>query len=185
MGVRDGENTAEHSYTELKSAASIHDARPDALTSPQTMILRSCILRAPQGVPKASCKRTAVLSMLCCHGFIHSGHGATDGSRIMIPMHPAARPSVLIVTPLVSRHSHAPDVPAQSMRCRGQGRCDAEMGRDRKAVEIIRDEKITRFLGVPTQSADLMIARVSMENGFDTLDYLGSGGAKRARRTSC
>jgi acyl-CoA synthetase (AMP-forming)/AMP-acid ligase II len=48
-----------------------------------------------------------------------------------------------------------------------------------EAVRIIRDEKITRFLGVPTQSADLMTAAREMDETLPTLDYMGSGGAKR------
>lgn len=47
------------------------------------------------------------------------------------------------------------------------------------AVRLIRDEKVTRFLGVPTQSADLAEAAARLGEPLDTLDYLGAGGAKR------
>jgi len=49
----------------------------------------------------------------------------------------------------------------------------------REAVRVINREKVTRFLGVPSQSAELM--GVVREIGVDlpTLQYLGSGGAKR------
>ncbi len=47
------------------------------------------------------------------------------------------------------------------------------------AVNLVRDEKITRFLGVPTQSADLSEAAERMGEPLETLNYLGAGGAKR------
>lgn len=47
------------------------------------------------------------------------------------------------------------------------------------AVETIERENITRFLGVPTQSADLMQAAVRMGRSLDGLQYVGAGGAKR------
>jgi acyl-CoA synthetase (AMP-forming)/AMP-acid ligase II len=47
------------------------------------------------------------------------------------------------------------------------------------AVRLIRDEKVTRLLGVPTQSADLLEAAARMGESLETLDYIGSGGAKR------
>jgi len=47
------------------------------------------------------------------------------------------------------------------------------------AVNTIEREKITRFLGVPTQSADLMQAAKQMGKTLDGLQYVGAGGAKR------
>lgn len=49
----------------------------------------------------------------------------------------------------------------------------------RAAVEAIRDEEVTRFLGVPTQCADIANVAAQMGEPLPTLDYLGSGGAKR------
>lgn len=49
----------------------------------------------------------------------------------------------------------------------------------REAIDLINREKVTRFLGVPTQSADLMEAAREVGAGLPSLIYLGSGGAKR------
>ncbi|MBB97148.1 MAG: long-chain fatty acid--CoA ligase [Rhodobacteraceae bacterium] len=48
-----------------------------------------------------------------------------------------------------------------------------------EAVRLIRDEKVTRLLGVPTQTADLMECAARMGEPLDSLKFLGSGGAKR------
>lgn len=48
-----------------------------------------------------------------------------------------------------------------------------------EAVRLIDEEKITRFLGVPTQAAELRAAATRLGSGLESLDYLGSGGAKR------
>jgi long-chain acyl-CoA synthetase len=47
------------------------------------------------------------------------------------------------------------------------------------AARLIEDEKVTRFLGVPTQSADLISAADEAGLSLESLDYLGAGGAKR------
>ncbi|GGA27930.1 class I adenylate-forming enzyme family protein [Neptunicoccus cionae] len=47
------------------------------------------------------------------------------------------------------------------------------------AVRVIEAENITRFLGVPTQSADLMAAAKRMGTTLPCLQYVGAGGAKR------
>lgn len=51
---------------------------------------------------------------------------------------------------------------------------DAEL-----AVHLIRDEEVTRFMGVPTQSADLIAAAARLGETLPSLTILGSGGAKR------
>ncbi|MEM1159829.1 MAG: class I adenylate-forming enzyme family protein [Pseudomonadota bacterium] len=48
-----------------------------------------------------------------------------------------------------------------------------------RAVEVINREKVTRFLGVPTQSADLLAAAKDTGVEMPSLIYVGSGGAKR------
>ena len=47
------------------------------------------------------------------------------------------------------------------------------------ALKLIDQEKITRFLGVPTMTADMTLANKSMQLKIPSLQYLGSGGAKR------
>ena len=89
----------------------------------------------------------------------------------------APRPAVLIVTPLfhvtATHPSFMLSMPAGA-KIVVMPKWDA-----RKAVELIRDEKITRFLGVPTQSADLVVAAREMGEELPWLTYIGSGGAKR------
>ena len=48
-----------------------------------------------------------------------------------------------------------------------------------EAIKLINREKVTRFLGVPTQSADLMEAARETGSELPSLVYLGAGGAKR------
>ncbi|MEL6735183.1 MAG: class I adenylate-forming enzyme family protein, partial [Pseudomonadota bacterium] len=48
-----------------------------------------------------------------------------------------------------------------------------------EAAQIIDREQITRFLGVPTQSAELRVAAQAMGSTLPSLEFLGSGGAKR------
>ena len=49
----------------------------------------------------------------------------------------------------------------------------------KEAVKIIEREGVTRFLGVPTQSADLMSEATRQGTSLSSLDFLGAGGAKR------
>ncbi len=89
----------------------------------------------------------------------------------------APRPSVLVVTPLFHVTATHPmfllSLPAGA-KLAMLYKWDAE-----EAVRVISKEKITRFLGVPTQSADLMEASERLGIDLPTLDYMGSGGAKR------
>jgi acyl-CoA synthetase (AMP-forming)/AMP-acid ligase II len=87
------------------------------------------------------------------------------------------RPSILVVTPLFHVTATHPmfllSLPAGA-KITLMHKWDAA-----EAVRIIRDEKITRFLGVPTQSADLMEAAKQMGEPLPSLEFVGSGGAKR------
>ena len=90
---------------------------------------------------------------------------------------PPPRPAGLIVTPLFHVTATHPlfllSMPAGA-KITVMAKWDAE-----QAVDIIRAEKITRFLGVPTQSADLLEAALRKNDPLETLDFLGAGGAKR------
>jgi len=90
---------------------------------------------------------------------------------------PAPRPSVLVVTPLFHVTATHPllllSFPAGAKLVLID-RWDAE-----QAVQLIESEKITRFLGVPTQSADLIAAAKRLGAALKSMDYLGAGGAKR------
>ena len=48
-----------------------------------------------------------------------------------------------------------------------------------EAVRLIKDEKVTNFVGVPTMSHELMLAAEDMGESLDTLMDLSAGGAKR------
>lgn len=89
----------------------------------------------------------------------------------------APRPVVLIVTPLFHVTATHPmfllSLPAGAKLVVMHKWCADT------AVRLIRDEAVTRFLGVPTQSADLMAAATRLGASLDTLDYIGAGGAKR------
>lgn len=93
------------------------------------------------------------------------------------PMQSPLPPAILVVTPLFHVTATHPmfllSLPAGAKVCL-MYKWDAN-----EAVRLISEEKITRFLGVPTQSAELMDAARLMGTSLDTLDYLGSGGAKR------
>ena len=93
------------------------------------------------------------------------------------PEAPAPRSIFLVATPLFHVTATHPvfllSLPAGS-KLVVMDRWDADA-----AVRLIREEKITRFLGVPTQSADLSEAAERMGETLETLDYIGAGGAKR------
>jgi len=90
---------------------------------------------------------------------------------------PLARPVVLICTPLF----HVTATHALWLQSIVLG---AKVVLLRKwdaaeAVRLIRRERVSRFVGVPTQSIDLMVAARSLGLEMPTLEYLGAGGAKR------
>lgn len=90
---------------------------------------------------------------------------------------PAERQSVLIVTPLFHVTATHPmfllSIPA------GAGVVLMRKWDAAAAVRLIERHKITRFLGVPTQSAELLDAARAAGAALDSLEYLGAGGAKR------
>ncbi len=90
---------------------------------------------------------------------------------------PAPRPVILIVTPLFHVTATHPmfllSLPAGAKLVVMHKWCADT------AARLIDREKVTRFLGVPTQSADLMEAASRLGLTLDSLEYLGSGGAKR------
>lgn len=86
-------------------------------------------------------------------------------------------PSLLIITPLF----HVTALQSNFLQGLATGtkmallhKWDAE-----EAVRVIKAEQITRFSGVPTQSADLMEAARRLGETLDTLEFIGGGGAKR------
>lgn len=89
----------------------------------------------------------------------------------------APRPSILVATPLFHvTASHAVFLLSLPVGAKLSllYKWDAQ-----EAVRIIEREQVTRLLGVPTQSADLMVASKEMGMSLPSLQYLLSGGAKR------
>ena len=174
VGVRDGESPGNASYSALHAAA-VPLGWPEAEidTDDDFAIMYSS---GTTGHPK---------------GVVQTHRGAVNAvytwlmQAVMAPLlmpqdpsaPPAPRPSVLIVTPLFHVTATHPmfllSLPAGA-KIALLRKWDAEA-----AVRVIQDEQITRFLGVPTQSADLMEVALRMGVSLSSLDYLGSGGAKR------
>ncbi|ASK35478.1 long-chain fatty acid--CoA ligase [Alcanivorax sp. N3-2A] len=93
------------------------------------------------------------------------------------PPAPANPPASLVVTPLF----HVTALQSNFLQGLATGttmslmyKWDAE-----EAVRIIKRERVTRFVGVPTQSAELMDAARRMGEKLESLEAIGGGGAKR------
>ncbi|WP_204431338.1 class I adenylate-forming enzyme family protein [Alloalcanivorax marinus] len=90
---------------------------------------------------------------------------------------PARPPASLIVTPLF----HVTALNASFLQGMVNGatmtlmyKWDAD-----EAVRLIEREQVTRFVGVPTQSAELLAAARRAGAALESLNYIGAGGAKR------
>ncbi|MGR3804719.1 class I adenylate-forming enzyme family protein [Marinibacterium profundimaris] len=90
---------------------------------------------------------------------------------------PPLRPAMLITTPLF----HVTALFPQFMLTIPMGAKTVLMHKwdAQEALRLIETEEITRFLGVPTQSADLLAAARETGATLPSLRYMGSGGAKR------
>ncbi len=174
IGVRDGEEMSEHRYGALRDGASSAAPLDTAIDTDDdfSVIYSSGTTGHPKGVVQTHRSSVnAVFTWLM---------QSVVGQLVTPPEEGApepVRPSALVVTPLFHVTATHPlfllSLVAGShvtlMR-----KWDAE-----EAVRLIRTEKITRFLGVPTQSADLMLAARKMGEKLETMDYVGAGGAKR------
>ena len=174
IGVRDGEALADLRYSELHDGmADISWPNVEIHTDDDFAIMYSS---GTTGKPK---------------GVVQTHRGALSAvftwlmqsvlAPLMDPPAPDApappRPAVLVVTPLfhvtASHSMFLLSMPAGAKMAMLR-KWDAEI-----AVNVIVEEKITRFMGVPTQSADLMVMARKMNETLPTLDFLGAGGAKR------
>ena len=174
VGVRDGEPLTQHRYSVLRDACADVSAPTVSIdTDDDFAIMYSS---GTTGHPK---------------GVVQTHRGAMNAvftwlmQAVMAPLMdppapnaPAApRPSVLIVTPLFHVTATHPmfllSLPAGA-KLALLPKWDAQ-----EAVRIMDREKITRFLGVPTQSADLVQAANDLGISLNSLEYIGAGGAKR------
>lgn len=174
IGVRDAEGITEHSFTVLRDAARSVEAVPVSIdTDDDFAIMYSS---GTTGKPK---------------GVVQTHRGAVNAvfswlmQSVVAPLveppapdaPPAPRPSALVVTPLFHVTATHPlfllSLPA------GAKITLMHKWDPKEAVRLMRENDITRFLGVPTQSAELMVAARQIGETLPLLDYLGSGGAKR------
>ncbi len=119
--------------------------------------------------------------VLTHRGVISSVHswimGAVGAPLLDDAEPPSEQPhSWLIITPLfhvTALHSNFLHGIASGAKMHLMYKWDAE-----EAIRIIKDEKVTRFVGVPTQSAELMETAKNLNEKLETLEVIGAGGAK-------
>jgi len=173
LGVRDGEGKVAHSYTSLQTAAS--DAALEVAIDTDddfAVMYSSGTTGHPKGVVQTH--RSAVNAVF---SWLMQAVVAPLVTPPASDAPPPLRPSALVVTPLF--HVTATH-PLFLLSLVAGARITLMHKWDPvEALRLIQTEKITRFLGVPTQSADLMAAAQQAGVTLDTLDYIGSGGAKR------
>ena len=175
IGVRDGEPLCTH-----KISASLADGRPAPLpdvtpigTDDDFAIMYSSgTTGQPKGVVQT---HRGALNAVFTWAMQAAMAPLMDPPAADAP--PPPRPSALVVTPLFHVTATHPvfllSLPA------GAKLVMMHKWHAEEAVALIKREGITRFLGVPTQSADLLNAATRLGVALDSLDYIGAGGAKR------
>lgn len=177
VGVRDGEDGAALTFSGLLVQHAKADW-PDVAIEPDAdfaVMYSSGSTGHPKGVVLTH--RGAISAV---YSWLMSGEIARllqDASLGVAGGDAPEPPVVLIVTPLfhvTATHPlwlHSIPLGARNVLLR---KWDAE-----EAVRVIQRERVSRFVGVPTQSADLMLAAKRLGAEMPSLEYIGSGGAKR------
>ncbi|MEQ6250875.1 class I adenylate-forming enzyme family protein [Sulfitobacter sp. HNIBRBA3233] len=174
IGVRDGESVGDHAYSALRDAAPSDAPLAVEIDTDDdfAVMYSSGTTGHPKGVVQTH--RSAVNA-------VFSWLMQAVVAPLVDPPAPGdpekPRPSALVVTPLF--HVTATHPLFLLSLVAGAHVTLMYKWDPQEAVRLIQEEKITRFLGVPTQSAELMEAAKAAGVTLDTLDYLGAGGAKR------
>lgn len=174
IGVRDGETTCDQAYNTLRDAQD-NTTIPDvdiAADDDFSIMYSSGTTGHPKGV---------VLTHRGAINAVFTWLMQAAMAPLLSPPEPdapeAPRPAVLVVTPLFHVTATHPlfllSLPAGAKLVMLY-KWNAE-----EAAHVIAKENVTRFLGVPTQSADLMETAKRLGLSLPSLDFLGAGGAKR------
>ncbi len=175
IGVRDGEGEDQLNYSELLNSVS-DDSWPevDIDTDDDFAIMYSSGTTGhPKGVVQTHRGAISAVFSWLMTGLIQPLMAEPDAEPA-----PAPNPhSMLIITPLFHvTATHPMFLLSMPMGAKVvlMYKWDAE-----EAANLIQQENITRFLGVPTQSAELMEFARSNELELPSLEFVSSGGAKR------
>ena len=174
VGVRDAEGLGDRDFSTLRDGAK-SEAAPEITIEAEDdfmIVYSSGTTGDPKGV---------ILTHRGAMNAVFSWLLQATVPAVMNPPAPDApqgpRPSVLVVTPLFHVTATHPlfllSLPT------GAKITLMHKWNAGDAVHMIRDNQITRMLGVPTQSADLMEAARAMGESLPMLDYIGTSGAKR------
>jgi len=172
VAVREAEAQAALTYTALRASAA-GERWPDVEIAPDddfAVLYSSGSTGNPKGVVLT---HRGAISAVYSWLFLREMAPLLDN-----PPPPSTRPPAsLIITPLfhvTALHSNFLQGLITGTKMALMHRWDAE-----EAVRIIEAEQISRFLGVPTQSADLMETARRLGVRLESLEQIGAGGAKR------
>ncbi|MDF1715190.1 MAG: AMP-binding protein [Antarcticimicrobium sp.] len=174
IGTRDAESTGNEGFSSLLETAE-NDSWPTVEIDTDddfAIMYSSGTTSHPKGVVQTHRGAINAVYTWLMQAYITPFLDPPDDPKATTP-----RPVGLVATPLFHVTATHPvfllSLPAGA-KLVVMDRWDAD-----SAVRLIRDEKVTRFLGVPTQSADLSEAADRLGEPLETLDFLGAGGAKR------